>query len=97
MKIASLVIILCGVASLAAGPARAFDIQGEKANLEDGVTPFSNPADQFANPDYTKGSSSLALPFVGKGDSSEFISDYGNMIPIPGPGIDRPAPAWAYR
>ncbi len=96
MKISSLAIILCSVASLAAGPARAFDIQGEKANLEDGVTPFSDPADQLANPDYTKGSSSLALPYVGNSDSG-FVSDYGNLITIPAPGIDRPVPIWAYR
>ena len=96
MKYFSLVLIVCGMASLAAGPARAFDIQGDKANLEDGVTPFSSPADQLVTPDYSKGSS-LALPYIGKDDSSTFISDYGNMIAIPGPGIDRPAPAWAYR
>ena len=100
MKISSLGIILCSIASLAAGPARAFDIQGEKANLEDGVIPFSDPADQLANPDYaisdySKGSS-LALPYVGKSDSG-FVSDYGNAITIPGPGIDRPVPIWAYR
>ena len=40
--------------------------------------------------------SSLALPFIGNSDSSTHISDYGNSIAIPGPGIDTPAPAWAY-
>ncbi len=39
--------------------------------------------------------SSLALPYIGK-DDGDFISDYGNAIAIPGPGIDRGAPAWAY-
>ncbi len=92
MKYLSLVLVLCGMASLAAAPARAFDIQGENANLEDGVNHFSSPADPFLNPDYTKGSS-LALPYIGSSDSG-FISDYGNAIPIPGPGIDRAVPAW---
>ena len=92
MKYLSLVLVLCGVASLAAAPARAFDIQGQNANLEDGVNHFSSPADPFLNPDYTKGSS-LALPYIGSSDSG-FIPDYGNSIPIPGPGIDRAVPAW---
>jgi hypothetical protein len=35
------------------------------------------------------------LPYIGQADSA-YISDYGNAIPIPGPGIDRPSPAWAY-
>jgi hypothetical protein len=96
MKYLSLVLIVCGMASLPAAPARAFDIEGDKASLQDGVTPFSDPDDQLINPDYAKGSS-LALPYIGKGDSSSFIPEYGNMIVIPGPGVDRPAPAWAYR
>lgn len=88
-------ILLCGMASLAAGPAGAFEIQNNKASLEDGAAPFT-PIDPYLNPDFTKGSS-LALPYIGKDDSSASISSYGNMISIPGPGIDRPAPAWAYR
>jgi hypothetical protein len=97
MKHLSLVLILCGMASLAAAPAGAFEIQGKNASLEDGATPFANPVDPYlGSPDFTQGSS-LALPYIGKDDSSGFISSYGNMIPIPGPGIDRPAPAWAYR
>ena len=84
MKYLGLVLVLCGLA--AATPAHAFEIQGEKATLEDG-------SNQFLTQDYTKGSS-LALPFIGNSDS-EFISSYGNSIPIPGPGIDKPAPAWA--
>lgn len=94
MKYLSLVLVLCGMASLAAAPARAFDIQGQNANLQDGENHFASPAQQFLNPDFTTGSS-LALPYVGKSDSGN-ISEYGNSIPIPGPGIDRAAPAWAY-
>jgi hypothetical protein len=93
MKYLGLVVVLC---ALAAGvPAQAFDIQGEKATLEDGTTQFAPPGTQFVKPDYTQGSS-LALPYIGESDSG-FLSDYGNAIPIPGPGIDKPAPAWALR
>ena len=94
MKYLSLVLVLCGVASLATAPVRAFDIQGENATLQDGSTPFVSPPNQFINSDYSKGSS-LALPYIGSADS-DYISDYGNAIPIPGPGIDKPSPAWAY-
>ena len=94
MKYLSLVLVLCGMASLAAAPARAFDVQGQNANLQDGVNQFSSQADPFLNPDFTKGSS-LALPYIGSADSG-FISDYGNSIPIPAPGIDRGAPAWYF-
>lgn len=96
MKYLSLVLVLCGIASFGAGPAWAFDIEGEKANLQDGVAPFSDPGDQLVSPDYAKGNS-LALPYISKSDSSSAIPEYGNMIVIPGPGVDRPAPAWAYR
>jgi hypothetical protein len=100
MKHLSLVLILCGVASLAAAPAGGFEIQGKNASLEDGAAPFTSPVDTYlgslGTPDFTQGSS-LALPYISKDDSSGFISSYGNMIPIPGPGVDKPAPAWAYR
>ena len=92
MKYLSPVLILCGLASFAVTPAGAFDIEGQNANLQDGVNHFGSPADPFLNPDFTKGSS-LALPYIGNSDSS-FISDYGNSIPIPAPGIDRAVPAW---
>jgi hypothetical protein len=98
MKHLSLVLILCSAASLAAAPAGAFEIQGKNASLEDGAVPFASPVDPYiGSPDFTKGSS-LALPYIGKDDSSSgLIPSYGNMIAIPGPGIDKPAPAWAYR
>jgi hypothetical protein len=97
MKHLGLVLVLCGAAGLAAAPrtAYAFDIEGQNASLQGGSAGFASPAEQFFNPDYTRGSS-LALPFIGKSDSSTHVSDYGNSIPIPGPGIDQPAPAWAY-
>ncbi|HXG78934.1 MAG TPA: hypothetical protein VNJ31_06330 [Methyloceanibacter sp.] len=103
MQRLGLVAVLCALASFAAAPASAFDIQGKNASLQDGspagAQPFTSPADQYLSPqyDFTKGSS-LALPYISKDDtSSSFVSDYGNMIAIPGPGVDKPAPAWAYR
>jgi hypothetical protein len=96
MKHLALVLVLCA-AGLAAAPrtAYAFDIEGQNASLQDGSSHFASPSEQLFNPDYSKGSS-LALPFIGNSDSSMHISDYGNSIAIPGPGIDTPAPAWAY-
>ena len=97
MKYLALILVFCAVAAIAAPePARAFDIQGQNAAVPEAVEPFSSLSTQFLDTDATKGSS-LALPYISKSDSSSFISDYGNMIAIPGPGNDKPAPAWAYR
>ena len=94
MKQLGLVLVLCGVAGLAAAPDRAyaFDIEGQNATLQDGASHYAAPTDMFFKPDYTKGSS-LALPYIGQGDSGH-VSDYGNSILIPGPGVE--APAWTY-
>jgi hypothetical protein len=89
MKYLGFAAVLC---ALAAAPAQAFDIQGEQASLEDGGAQFTAP-NPFLTPDLSKGSS-LALPYIGKADS-EFLTDYGNGISIPAPGVDKPAPAWA--
>jgi hypothetical protein len=89
-------VLLCGMASLAAGPAGAFEIQNNKASLEDGATPFTSPIDPYLNPDFSKGSS-LALPYISKNDSPVSIREYGNGIAIPGPGVDRALPIWGYR
>ena len=88
MKYLGFAAVLC---ALAVPPAQAFEIQGENASLEGGAG-FANP-NPFLTPDLSKGSS-LALPYIGKTDS-EFITDYGNAISIPAPGVDKPAPAWA--
>jgi hypothetical protein len=97
MKHLALVLAACGVVALAfATEARAFDIQGQNASPQDGVQPFASPVDPTLSPDFSRGSS-LALPYISKTDSSAFISDYGNMIAIPSPGIDKPTPAWAAR
>ena len=94
MRYLVLALVLCGFA--AAAPARAFEIQGEKATLEDNTNSnqFAAPASPLLKPDYSQGHS-LALPYIGTTDSEFFFSDYGNGISIPAPGVDRAAPAWA--
>jgi len=97
MKYLALILVSCGVAAvIAPGPARAFDIQGQNATIPDAVEPFSALFPESIDSDDARGTS-LALPYIGKSDSSVFISDYGNGIAIPAPGVDQPAPAWAYR
>ena len=95
MKRLGLVLVLCGAAGLTAvpGAAYAFDIQGESASLSDDAAQLQDLKKSFAMPEFE--GSSLAMPYIGHGDSGN-VSDYGNSIPIPGPGIDTPAPAWSY-
>ena len=87
-----LVLVLCGTAALMAAPgaASAFETQGTGDPI-DPKTLFTQPA---LTQDFK--AHSLAMPLSGKSDSGGFVSSYGNSIPIPGPGIDLPAPAWAY-
>jgi hypothetical protein len=96
MKHLGLVLILCGTAGVfgASNGANAFEIQGENANASEGMAEFNNLNPTLLTPDMFKGHS-LAMPFMGSDNSSGHVSDYGNAIPIPGPGIDQPAPAWA--
>jgi len=98
MNYLALILATCAVAAIAApDQARAFDIQGQNATVQDGVEPFSSSlANQGIDWTAPQGSS-LALPYVSKSDSSTFISDYGNSITIPSPGVDKAAPVWAYR
>ena len=88
MKYVGLAFAMC---ALAAAPVQAFEVQGENATLENGAG-FVGP-NPFLTPDLSQGNS-LALPYIGKADS-EFLTDYGNAIAIPAPGVDKPAPAWA--
>ncbi len=93
MKHLPLVLVLSGLAGLAAAPAYAFDIEGQNASLEDGVSHFTSPVEDFITSN--GGARSLAMPLTGESDASDtHISDYGNAISIPGPGID--APGWTY-
>jgi hypothetical protein len=92
-----LVLVLCGAATLAVlpGSAGAFEIQGAQPDRPDVTTQFAqpqSPQSMFISPDF-KGYS-LATPYSSSQDSP-YASSYGNAIPIPAPGVDQPAPAWA--
>lgn len=94
MKHVGPILVLCGVAALAGAPdtAHAFELQGapDPANFKSLAAPQQNLFTQ----EFT--GHSLAMPLSGQTDSSGPVTQYGNSIPIPGPGIDLPAPAWAY-
>jgi hypothetical protein len=94
MKHVGAILVLCGAAALAVAPgvANAFEYQGapDPSNLASLAAPQQN----LFSTDFK--AYSLAMPLTGKGDDSGAISSYGNAIPIPAPGIDLPAPAWAY-
>ena len=92
MKILGLVSLLFAAALMGApGVARAFETEATNGDMIDGRTllaPQSLATDSSAH--------SLAMPLSEKSDGgSGFVGSYGNSIPIPGPGIDLPAPAWA--
>src|SRR5262245_62352232 len=63
--------------ALAALPARAFDIQGEKASLEGGEAHFAAPNPSLT-PDLSRGSP-LTLRSLGKGDR-KCITAHGNGV-----------------
>lgn len=95
MRTRALILALCGAASLALLPAgaQAFEIQGEDAD-----TPTSTAEALGLNPVYTLPQfegSSLAMPYTSSPSDTGFVSDYGNSIPIPAPGVTQPTPAWA--
>lgn len=95
MKHLRFVLAVCGAACFAAAPgsAYAFDVEGENASLEDGVSQFATPVDDFIKSN--GGARSLAMPLTGNSDWTDtHISEYGNSISIPGPGAE--APAWTY-
>jgi hypothetical protein len=92
MKAFGLATLLCAVALMGApGAAGAFETESTNSDMIDGQTllaPQSLATGLNAH--------SLAMPLSGKSDSSSaFVGSYGNSIPIPAPGIDLPAPAWA--
>ncbi|HUU67524.1 MAG TPA: hypothetical protein VMW57_09650 [Methyloceanibacter sp.] len=95
MKYLGLVLALCGAAGLTLAPvaATAFEIQGKDQDIPDSAAEFHGLAPVYAMPEFQ--GSSLAMPFNSSGGDSSHVSDYGNAIPIPGPGIDQPTPAWA--
>lgn len=94
MKHLGLAVALCGAMGLAAaGEARAFEIQGGGDNIPT-AAPFAEFNQGYVNQEFT--GHSLAMPYSSKVDDLGHVSSYGNAIPIPGPGISMPAPAWAY-
>ena len=94
MRIRAIVLALCGAASLAllSAGAQAFEIQGEDSDIPE------SPAEALGlNPVYTLPQfegSSLAMPYASSPDDTGFVSDYGNSIAIPAPGLSQPTPAW---
>jgi hypothetical protein len=90
MRSLGLVLALCGAAAVIGTSCVAFETQGSGDPI-DGQSLLAQP--QSLAQDLK--AHSLAMPLSGKSDSGGFVSSYGNSIPIPGPGIDMPAPAWA--
>lgn len=96
MRNLGLVLVLCGAAGLALAPvsANAFEIQGEGGSIPKsaaeylGLGPATYTLPRFEG-------NSLAMPYNGAIEGHA-VSEYGNAIAIPGPGIDRPRPAWGY-
>jgi hypothetical protein len=95
MRHLGLVLVLFGAAGLALAPvsALAFEIQGENAEMPESAAEFHGLGKPHASPQFE--GSSLAMPFSGNSIDSGHVSDYGNSIPIPAPGISQPTPAYA--
>lgn len=94
MTIRALVLALCGVAGLAFLPAGAiaFEIQGQDAELPKSAAEYHGLNPVYSLPKFE--GSSLAMPFNSKSGDSGFVSDYGNAIAIPVPGLSQPTPAY---
>lgn len=86
--------VLCTALSLAFMPlgAQAFEIQGEDAEIPKSAAEHLGLSPTYSRPQFE--GSSLAMPYSSSGDSAGFVSDYGNGIAIPAPGISQPTPAW---
>jgi len=97
MKTLGLVLVLCGAAGLALLPGRAlaFEIQGEDADIPQSAAEYHGLEPVYTLPQFE--GSSLAMPYSSSNSLEGHISNYGNAIPIPAPGVDQPAPAWAIR
>jgi len=85
---------LCGASSLALLPlrAQAFEIQGKDADLPKSAAEYHGLDPVYTMPQFE--GSSLAMPYANSSGSSGFVSDYGNGIAIPAPGVSQPTPAW---
>jgi hypothetical protein len=95
MRHLGLLLVVCGAALLgASGTARAFEIQPGATESDPRASLFDQETQQqFLMPSFH--GHSLAMPYSSKESDSSEVSDYGNMIAIPAPGVDRPTPAWA--
>lgn len=95
MRQFALLLVLSGAALLgASGTASAFEIQSGVTESDPRASLFNQEtSQQFLMPNFD--GHSLAMPYSAKESDSGEVSDYGNMIAIPAPGIDRPTPAWA--
>ena len=89
--------VLCAAAGLAMLPAgaSAFEVQGEGDKLPQSPAEFhglsGHGLPQFEG-------SSLAMPYNSNESSfSGHVSDYGNGIAIPMPGLSQPTPAFQIR
>ena len=97
MKMLRLVLMLCGATGLALLPApvSAFEIQGEDAEMPKSAAEYHGLNPTYTLPQFE--GSSLAMPYSSSDSLEGHMSNYGNSSPIPAPGIDQPAPAWAVR
>lgn len=87
-------LVICGFAGAAFAPfgANAFEIQGEDAELPKSTAEHLGLSPAYSMPQFE--GSSLAMPYTSGGGDTGFVSDYGNGIAIPAPGISQPTPAW---
>jgi len=94
MTIRALVVALCGAAGLALLPAGAiaFEIEGQDAELPKSAAEYHGLNPIYSLPQFE--GSSLAMPFDSNSGDSGFVSDYGNAIAIPVPGLSQPTPAY---
>jgi hypothetical protein len=95
MKHLGLVLALCGATGLALAPisASAFEIQGEGEKIPGSAAEFHGLSPAAVLPQFD--GYSLAMPYNSTSDKPGHVSDYGNDIVIPAPGVDRPVPAWS--
>lgn len=94
MRIRATVLALCGAASLALLPmgAQAFEIQGEDAQIPKSPAEHYGLDQVYTLPQFE--GSSLAMPYSSSSSTGGNVSDYGNSIAIPAPGLSQPTPAW---
>jgi len=95
MKYLGLVLALCGAAGLALAPVgvNAFEIQGKDQDIPDSAAEFHGLGPVYSLPQFE--GYSLAMPYNSTSEGAGHVSDYGNAIPIPAPGVTLPSPAWA--